>query len=293
MEKEIHRQYQKANKEISEKWNDYMERANKRLVKRENALSDALRSGDKELIAKEKKALEDAKKTILLSDRKYRNMMQETAQRIADRNQIAVDYINGKTPWIYAKNYNQVKRDARKYGIRFTTINENVVKRRITEGTISMRKCGFDEAKDVAWNGKKMNSAVLQGIIQGEDMNTIAKRLEGIIGTNEGSAVRNARTMVTQAENAGRLDSYKALEDAGAVMVKIWEATGDDRTRDAHLALHGTEVPIDEPFIDELNEEELMFPADPSADPCTTYNCRCTMKSRAISVNGKKIDYGS
>lgn len=292
MEKEIQTQYRQAQKEITSKWNKYMERADKRLQKRQNALSVALSSGDKEKIAEARKALENAQKAVTLQDAKYKAMVEDTALRISESNQTAIDYINNRTPNIYANNYNQVNGIAEDAGVQFRVINEDVVRQRIKEGDIKLPKSRLSVPKDVRWNTKKMNSSVLQGILQGESMNDIAKRLLPIVDSNASSAIRNARTLVTQAENSGRLDSYKALEEEGAVLKKVWMATPDDRTRESHLELDGQEVDVDEPFVD-MDGNELMFPADPSADPSTVYNCRCTMVTRIISVNGKKIDDGS
>lgn len=284
MEKEIQTQYRQAQKEITSKWNNYMDRAGKRLEGRQNALSSALASGDKDKIAEAKNALESAQKAVTLQSAKYKAMVEDTALRISESNQTAIDYINNRTPNIYANNYNQVNGIAEDAGVQFRIINEDVVKKRIREGDIKLPKSRLSIPKDVRWNTKKMNSAVLQGILQGESMNDIAKRLLPIVDNNVNSALRNARTLVTQAENSGRLDSYKALEEEGAVLKKVWMATGDERTRDAHLELDGQEVGIDEPFVD-MDGNELMFPADPSADPATVYNCRCTMVTRIEGVN--------
>lgn len=285
MEKEIQTQYRQAQKEITSKWNNYMDRAGKRLEGRQNALSSALASGDKDKIAEAKNALESAQKAVTLQSAKYKAMVEDTALRISESNQTAIDYINNRTPNIYANNYNQVNGIAEDAGVQFRIINEDVVKKRIREGDIKLPKSRLSIPKDVRWNTKKMNSSVLQGILQGESMNDIAKRLLPIVDSNASSAIRNARTLVTQAENSGRLDSYKALEKEGAELKKVWMATPDDRTRESHLELDGQEQDIEDPFVD-MDGNELMFPADPSADPSTVYNCRCTMVTKVISVNG-------
>ena len=53
------------------------------------------------------------------------------------------------------------------------------------------------------------------------------------------SAVRAARTAVTAAENAGRMDSYHAAEKMGIKLRKRWLSTLDGRTRHAHAILDG------------------------------------------------------
>ena len=130
-----------------------------------------------------------------------------------------------------------------------------------------------------------MNAEVLQGILQGEPMDRIASRLSKVTGMNETAAIRNARTMVTSAENKGRQDSYKRAEKDGIVMKREWIATNDGRTRHWHAELDGVEVDIDEPWVNEFGE--IMFPGDPSADPANTYNRRCSMPANVIGF--KKV----
>lgn len=95
------------------------------------------------------------------------------------------------------------------------------------------------------------------------------------------SAIRNARTMTTSAENAGRLDSYRRAKDMGIEVMKTWVATLDSRTRHTHRMIDGETVDVDEPF-----SNGLMFPADPDGDPEEVYNCRCTLVTRAMSIDG-------
>ena len=83
MEKEIQTQYRQAQKEITSKWNNYMDRAGKRLESRQNALSSALASGDKEKIAEAKNALESAQKAVTIQDAKYKALVEDTALRIS------------------------------------------------------------------------------------------------------------------------------------------------------------------------------------------------------------------
>ena len=148
-----------------------------------------------------------------------------------------------------------------------------------------MPSAAVNYPKDMAWNTRKINSAVLQGILQGESITKISKRLLPILDNNESAAVRNARTMVTSAENHGRLDRYHDYEDEGIVMTKMWLATPDGRTRDWHLDMDGQEVPVEDPFIDGLGNE-LEYPGDEMAPGETVYNCRCSMRSHITGVRG-------
>ena len=116
-------------------------------------------------------------------------------------------------------------------------------------------------------------------------MDKIAGRLSKVADMNETAAIRNARTMVTCAENKGRQDSYARATADGIVMKREWIATNDRRTRHWHAELDGVEVDIDEPWENEFGK--IMFPGDPSADPANTYNCRCSMAAKVIGF--KKV----
>jgi hypothetical protein len=96
---------------------------------------------------------------------------------------------------------------------------------------------------------------------------------------NKTQAIRSARTLVTGAENKGRLDSYKRAQDDGIVLQKEWLSSNDGRTRHAHLpgSFGSLIVDIDKPFSNDIGL--IMYPGDPGAHPANTYNCRCSMAS--------------
>lgn len=161
--------------------------------------------------------------------------------------------------------------------ISFTLLDAHTVERLQRDGDIKLPRKKVDIPKDERWNTKQMSSKLLQGILAGDAIPTIASSLMQVIGNNAAAAVRNARTMVTGAENVGRLDSYEDLAEKGVVQKKVWIATADDRTRESHLLLDGEEVDIDKPF-----SNGLMYPADPSGDPAEVYNCRCSMRDHIV-----------
>jgi uncharacterized protein with gpF-like domain len=100
------------------------------------------------------------------------------------------------------------------------------------------------------------------------------------MGMDKKSAIRNARTMTTAAENKGRQDSFKKAQDDGVIMGREWVATSDDRTREWHSELDGVIVGVDEPWENEYGE--IMYPGDPDADPANVYNCRCSIRAHVV-----------
>ena len=161
--------------------------------------------------------------------------------------------------------------------VTFSLVDEATVAKLQREGDIKLPYKKLDETKDARWNTKQLNSKILAGIQNGDSIPKIAQSLMDVIGNNEASATRNARTMVTGAENGGRQDSYEHLAEQGVVQKKVWIATADDRTRESHLELDGEEVDIDEEF-----SNGLMYPGDPAGDPAEVYNCRCSMRTHII-----------
>ena len=145
-------------------------------------------------------------------------------------------------------------------------------------------KAKVNVPKDLIWNKKNINSAVTQGILQGEPIDKISQRLAATVtDMSHTSAVRSARTMTTSAENGGRVDSYKRAENMGISMVQVWLATLDGRTRHEHRQLDGQKRPVGEPF--EVDGYKIDFPADPKAEPFLVYNCRCTLIAQVKGVN--------
>lgn len=279
MEEHIRDMYEQAQRELTDKWSKYMQNAEKRL---ENLYNAYLSAPDAESKAAALLKYQEAVKSITLKDKWYRDMVQETALRLSKSNEIAISYINGRIPQIYCENFNYIEPELRDIGIKWTLRDENTVRRLMT-GEIQLPQKSLNYAKDMAWNTKKINSTVLQGILQGESIPKIAKRLMPIVGNNRNSAIRTARTMVTGAENRGRLDRYMAYEEEGVVMKKVWIATPDGRTRDWHIDIDGQEVDVDEMFVDG-HGNELEYPGDPGAEPETVYNCRCTMVTHLIGI---------
>lgn len=279
MERRIAKIYSEAKNDIVKSWNDYMHNANNEISSLQDEYNQAKNSGDTQYMNSVHKKLQQAKKQATIYNKKYKDMIDDTTYRISHTNQIAIDYMNGKLPSIYTVNYNDAAKTASNIGVRFDLVSEDVVKRMIVNDDIRLPRKKINIPKDKRWNTRQLNSAVLQGILSGESMDDIAKRIEPIIGGNRKAAIRNARTMVTGAENAGKNDSFKRLEELGAIIEKTWLATSDRRTRHSHRLMNGETIKANEIFSNGLE-----YPGDPDGEPEEVYNCRCTMVSEVIGV---------
>lgn len=282
MERRIKRIYQQAQGEITEKWRAYMAESQSRLSAMYNAMMTAPPEYREEMMRRYQEMVQNE----TLRSQWYRDMVNETTYRLYHTNEMAMAYINGKMPDIYAVNFNYIDPDALGLGIDFTLVDEGTLKQLIVDGYIPQKI--INPIKDMSWNTRQIGSSVLQSILQGESIPQMAKRIYPVVDNNKKAAIRNARTMTTAAENKGRLNRYEDYAAKGLLVTKVWMATGDDRTRDWHLSMDGQEREIDEPFIDGLGNE-LMEPGDPDAPSNTVWNCRCSMRSRIKGVknNGK------
>lgn len=212
----------------------------------------------------------------LMTGKHWEEMTKTVAAEMVNADKTAAAYINDRLPGIYALNYNALEdQTAGINGYSFELVNADAVKHLATTDKSLLPYKTVDGEKVERWNTQKVNSEVLQGIIQGESVQKIAKRLSNVVGMEKNSAIRNARTTTTGAENRGRLDSYKRAQKDGIILKKRWISTHDHRTRDWHTELDNVEVDIDEPFVNSVGK--IMFPGDPEADPSNVYNCRCAM----------------
>ena len=286
MEKRLSAIYSRANKEIGERWKEYLVESQAEIDELQKAYDLAKKSGDPKEVRKAGKKLSSAKRERTLMNSRFKDLTETTAAQLANVNKTALAYVNDKLPEVYSINYNALSQSVDGVGgYSFALVDADTVKNLATTDKSLLPYKQLDEKADIRWNVKKMNAEVLQGILQGETMDKIASRLSKVTDMNETVAIRNARTMVTGAENKGRQDSYKRAEKDGILMKREWIATNDSRTRHWHAELDGVEVDIDEPWVNEYGE--IMFPGDPSADPANTYNCRCSMSAKVIGF--KKV----
>ena len=283
MEKRLSAIYSRAEKEIGERWKEYLVEAQAEIDELQKAYELAKKGGDKNEIRKAGIKLSKAKRNRTLMNNRFEDLTERTAAELANVNKTALSYINGQLPEVYSINYNVLAPTVDGVGgYSFAMVDADTVKNIATTDNSLLPYKQLDEKADIRWNVKKMNSEVLQGILQGEPMDRIAVRLAKVVDMNATSAIRNARTMVTGAENKGRQDSYARAEADGIILERTWIATNDGRTRHSHAVLDGETKPIDTHF-----SNGLMYPGDPNGRPEETWNCRCTVA--AVVKGFKKV----
>ena len=210
---------------------------------------------------------------------RYQAMRERIAQRYTRANETAVAYVNDATGGLYALNRNyaayaieQVAGD-----VGFDLWDEQTVKRLIAEQPGLMPYYPPERALrrgiDLAYGRRQITASVTSSILQGKGLKAMADDLQTRMrDMNRDSAIRTARTAVTGAQNAGRMDSYAAAERMGLTLKKRWMATLDGRTRHSHARLDGETVLPGEAF-----SNGCRFPGDPQGPAHEVYNCRCTL----------------
>ena len=217
------------------------------------------------------------RKSKMIGGENWNNTVKAISRDYANINRIAANMTNDTMDYVYANNFNYATYTIEAIGsinTNFTLYNKDAVKELLVDNPELLPKPNPKTVirKAERWNMQKVNSALVQGILQGDSINRIAKRLRRVTDMNISSSIRNARTMMGRAQNSGRLHAYQRANDLGIDIKKVWVATLDGRTRHTHRILDGETVGLNEEF-----SNGLLFPNDPEGAPEEVYNCRCTM----------------
>ena len=283
LEKRIAKVYKEAENDLNKEVNEYFAK----FKVRDKEMKDLVDAGEMTNAEYMK-----WRSTQMGRGQRFEALRDKVAERYTKANEVATAYVNDATPSIYSLNRNFEAYTIEKAvgSCDFTMWDESTVRRLLVEEPDLMPyyppQKALDRGIDLAYGKDQITKRVTSGIIRGLPPGKIANELmQGITTMNRESAVRAARTGVTAAENAGRLDSYIAAEKMGIQIKRRWVCTKDARTRFGHAMADGqTVVGTKEPFI--VDGEKMMFPGDKSlgAHGWNIYNCRCT--TRTVEKDG-------
>lgn len=278
LERRIKKVYVQAYEETEAKLQDYLSRfATKDKIKQEQ-----LRAG---------KTTQDEynywRKGQVMIGKRWQEMVDSLAADYTNANRLAMAMVGDLLPGVYALNHDygtfQVEKGSM-VDTSYTLYDRSTVERLIRDNPNLLPKAKVNIPKDLRWNKQHVNNAVLQGILQGESNDKIASRLQTVTSMNHTAAIRNARTMTTGAENAGRTDSYKRAAEMGIELEQEWLATLDGRTRDSHRALDGERIPLaKDKWHPAKFSNGCRYPGDPEGPAWEVYNCRCTL---VVAIKG-------
>lgn len=272
----------RAEAEIEEKIKGVYGTAAKELKEKlgslEKAYADRLAKKQKELA--EGKITQDELKawvrSQLLRQKQVKDQIDQCTGVLLHANEKALGIVNQEQLGVFAENANfqeyQINRDTG-LNLMFSVYDEHSVERLIRDNPDMLPPKMVNGKKDKAWNQTRITSAVTQAIIQGESIPALAKRIAAeSAGGNAAAMMRYARTAMTAAQNAGRVEMLHRAQGLGVKCRKRWMATLDSRTRDSHQEMDGEVVGVDDEF-----SNGLLYPGDPNGAPGEVYNCRCTM----------------
>lgn len=292
LEKKIRKVYKQAAKEVSEKLDDYM----RRFEIKDSIKQDQVKRG---VITEE-----DYKKwreSQIIVGKRWEDLRDSLAYDYHNANLKARELARSIQEEVYAENINFATYSIEQQSgvdTSFILYDKNTVRRLLNDDPDLLPPPGkkvskrIAEGKDVRWNKQQIQAVMLQAILQGESIPKIANRLANEVGEkNHKAAIRNARTMTTGAECAGRIDGFRRAEELGIDMEQEWRATLDMRTRHEHRMLDGVKVAVGEPW--KIDGYEIRFPGDPEAPGHLIYNCRCTVRALVTGLEPMARKYRS
>ena len=274
LRREFERIYRQAEKEARRA----LERHLKRFAEEDARMAEMVRKG--ELSEEDYRRWREVK---MLNGDSYRALIDQAARGYADAGAYASAAVEGRLPEVYAENVNygtyQVESAAR-VDTAFALQDADTVQRLVTDRASYLPRVSHDVAKDAIWNRRLLADQITQGVMLGESVPKIAARVARVTGQNVAGAVRVARTSVTAAECAGRVDSYARAKSMGIDLKQEWLATLDTRTRRSHRKLDGEKVEVGGTF-----SNGCRYPGDPQAPYGEICNCRCTLIAAVEGVD--------
>ena len=211
--------------------------------------------------------------------KRWESVRDDILHQIHSSNDTSSRIINGEKRAVFIDTVNHAEYSIDKdfdFGLSFNLYDSATLTRILRDDPQILPEVSTDPNRDYAWGRKQITSAITQGIIQGESIPEIGKRIGDKLGSsNQKHMQRLARTAMTSAQNAGRIEAMHNAEEMGIKVQKEWIATLDNKTRDSHQHLDGQVQDVDKPFLSVLGD--IMYPGDPDADPANVWCCRCSL----------------
>lgn len=225
---------------------------------------------------------------IASSESWFTGSVERIADTLVQSDRFAAQIVNDEVPRVFAENLNyETYRFEHRYAVdtTFHLVNQDTVKQLLTD-SYGVPQAVIDEVKAKGWNTQHVQNEIIQGVVQGKSIPDIASGIMRVSGMDCRDAVKTARTMMTGAQNSGRLEAMQRLAAKGVNVKKQWVATLDDRTRESHRLADGEIADVNEEF----KTTGLMEPGDPNGDAAEIMNCRCTMVSYFEDVDSENLD---
>lgn len=275
LEKKIRKEYEQAEKELNEKFNEYV---------RKFKVKDEIKKAQLARGEITKEYYEYWRKGQFSIAVRWQEMRRTMADDLTTVNQKARSITQGYRAEAYALNHDYItflmEKDS---GIdtSYTLYNARSAERLI-KGDKVLPNPGkriddkITRGEVVKWQEGRIQSVTLQSLLQGESIDQMAKRiLRTVTASSYADAVRYARTAMTGAQNGGRYDAIQRGREEGLDVVGQWSAYLDNRTRHTHRLVDGEVAEPGEKF-----SNGCRFPGDPEGPASEIWNCRCRLQRR-------------
>lgn len=271
LETKLKKTYKQASEEVQKKLDDYL----KQFKIEEKEWRQKLNDGD---ITKEK--FQKWYSNKVMNAERWEAMRDTLAEDLTNVNAIANNMVRDSMLNTFAINHNYGTfeiENGLNINTSYTLYDRDTVANLIKNDPDILKRPSLDRNLDKRWNKKLFQSHITQGILQGESIDNLAKRVA--LGTTEqdkNAAIRNARTSTTCAQNAGRTQSYQRAVNMGIELYQVWLAALDSRTRSSHRHMDGEKVKVVKGKQVKFSNG-LRYPADPAGRAEEVWNCRCTL----------------
>lgn len=243
----------------------------------------AISDGKINVLLKDIDNLDDTQKSILQSQI-YQKKFQENLKKQIDgfmQELEAKQYesVDAYLKAAYETGYIGTMYDIAGQGIPLVMpIDQKAAARAMTHDTKLSKRLYTKLGEDVNLLKKRVANNIARGIATADSYANIARNIaEGTnIGINRTMTI--ARTEGHRIQVLGAVDAQQKAKDAGADVVKQWDAALDGRTRPHHRQLDGQIRELDEPF--EVDGMKPMYPSG-FGKASEDINCRCALLQRA------------
>lgn len=276
LKRRIEQVYSQARKEMQDKMDDFI----RRFKVKDNIHRKELENGE---ITKEQ--YQSWLRGQVFQGKRWKAKLDQLATTATNADMVAQKLINGQLNGVFYNNANwQAYSLEHGVGVNFgfDMYDSSTVSILLKDQPELLPKYDINIPEDYRWNQKLITDKITQGIIQGEGIVKVAKRLEEVTDRNKSMCITRARTAMTAAQNAGRQKRLSEAENLGIRLKKEWISTLDGHTRTTHRILDGQKVDIDAYF--QADGYKIRYPGDPQATPQMVMGCRCTM-------DGLVLDY--
>ena len=223
----------------------------------------------------------------LMQGERWKQLKNQLAEDMVNTTSAARDIVQSYMPEVYEINANYALYQVEVGGgytlpSSLTLYNREAIARLVKDEP-DLMPMGKSVLGDIArgkaqrWERQKVQSIMMQGILQGKSNVRIAQDIaENLANGDFKASMRYARTMSTNAQNSGRYGAYRRLEANGVPLTLQWEATLDMRTRHEHRLMHGQRRNVNQPFV--VDGVEILYPAwlgmgDYKVPPDMIWNC--------------------